>query len=1115
MSILHVYKASAGSGKTYRLSLEFLKYVIQDPTSFERILAVTFTNKATSEMKTRIITTLYGVAKDFQGSQNDIEALIRELTPLDTIYSSHSYIVSQARKALSLMLHNYSHFHIETIDSFFQTVLRTLEKELGLGTHLNIELDGNSILSESAEALMDDIPNDKRLEFWIRQYLKDKLDSDSSWNIAGEIANFGKIIFTEDFKKHANVLFEFLERDNALSQYKQSLEDYKKRCIADLKGSAQHFFDLNAKNGFTVEQYYHKKSGVWGYFTSIMNDDFSKAMNSYVTGFYEGDDNKLSKDKSVRSCRDDIFSILDETEKKRQKYLFEINTVDIVNKNLFNVGLLHYLDKKLKTINAEKNQFILSDTQALLNAMIQDSDTPFIYEKIGTYLDHIMIDEFQDTSETQWRNFKPLISECLSRSMGSLVVGDPKQSIYRFRNGKWELLGNLKNEFSAGETKEVSLDTNWRSELNIVRFNNKVFSFLPQKYSQFGVVDTDYPLLKSMVEAYEDAPQKCNKASKREGFVRVNLFDEKDSNIYKERTLEELANAVKEVQLQGVQAEQIAILIRSNGMVTDIANYFSEYKEREENQGLNLTFDIISEEAYMLESSEVVQAIISTLRYISVLNLDQNGKHRGEVNRMAKVQLLHAFQKVTRRDEQNILPPNPDHLDVDQQKLVDSIEELRLLPLYEMVEEIYRIMSLELITGQENYYCFFLDRLNDFLTKKSSNLRLFLRYWDEKLHNMTIPSGESNGIKVMTIHKSKGLEFHTVFIPFCDWEIGIDSNKPKHLWESMADLPKEFNSLPFTAVKCVNTMLNSHFRQAYMKELVETYMDNLNVFYVALTRAEKNMFIFGKKIGENGNLDSVSHLLQVMFQTDYHTFSAEDARSSLWEEMSKSERLAEESECISYEFGCLENENEKSDEEKKQQKEEKQEKQQEVNPFSQIPEKEEFQVKVYTQKGRFRQSNKSNDFIGEMSGEGANKESEFIKRGNKLHYIFSQIGSGKDVERIINQLEFDGVIQSAEKPALMSGIQRVLASEKGKKWFAPGLQLYNECSIIFRNEGKIVTKRPDRVIKEGNHMTVIDFKFGKPSDGYVDQINLYVQLLKQMGFEAEGHLWYLDEYFPK
>ena len=265
--LLKIYKASAGSGKTYRLTMEFLKYIIEDPTSFERILAVTFTNKATTEMKSRIITTLYGIAKNLDDSQGDITVISDELGAFDAKFKSRSYIVSQAKTALSLMLHNYSSFHIETIDSFFQTVLRNLEKELGLGTHLNIEIEEKPVLSETVASLLENITTNKLLFKWVQLLLLDKIESERGWNISGEIEKFGKALFRETFKKQSKKLFTFLNSDEKnLYAYRENLRAYREKLLKEIQESAERFISFYEENNLSDSDFHQTNKGLPGYF---------------------------------------------------------------------------------------------------------------------------------------------------------------------------------------------------------------------------------------------------------------------------------------------------------------------------------------------------------------------------------------------------------------------------------------------------------------------------------------------------------------------------------------------------------------------------------------------------------------------------------------------------------------------------------------------------------------------------------------------------------------------------------------------------------------------------------------------------------------------------------
>ncbi len=1092
--LLNIYKASAGSGKTYRLTMEFLKYIIEDPTCFERILAVTFTNKATAEMKSRIITTLYGIAKNLDDSQGDITVISDELGKFDAKFKSRSYIVSQAKVALSLMLHNYSNFHVETIDSFFQTVLRNLEKELGLGTHLNIEIDEKPVLSETVASMLENITTDKTLFNWVRLFLSDKLESEKNWNISDEIEKFGDALFKERFRRKSKPLFEFLTdngghiNEKRLHAYREKLEKYRDECLCKIQDSARRFFDFNDQNGFESDDYpYGLNGGIPGYFNKIVEGEYwfgDKGPGKRIIAFVE-EKKFFSKKSELLPHIDYVRDLVVETEDLRNRYMVEINTANLIIKNIFNVGLLHYMDALMQKINEEKNQFILSDTQTLLNGMIEGSDAPFIYEKIGTYLDHIMIDEFQDTSETQWLNFKPLINECASRQKSSLIVGDPKQSIYRFRNGKWQLLCDLSDEMAHISPKVVPLNTNWRSEKRIVDFNNLVFCHFPELYRDSGI---NHPMLDSMIEAYQDVSQICKKGEKRDkGYVKVRFLESENSEKYSLDTLCALAEEVKMMQQRGIKPEQMAILIRKTKHVPLIAEYFAQFKEQGDNA--KYCFELISEEAYMLETSEAIQCIISAMRYILLLGGDIKESGSKKKNNLALIQLLHAYEKIGRKEERDV-PPDLNHMTVEQCELIDSIEKLALLPLYEMVEEIYRIMRLDRIENQESYFCFFLDRVNEFLTRRSSDLRMFLKYWDDSLHNKSIPSGEASGIRIMTIHKSKGLEFHTVLIPFCDWELGPKSGeRAPLLWENTDELGEKYNELPLAAVKMVKQMSQSHFVESYNEEYVESFMDNLNILYVALTRAEKNMVIFGKKKAASKKGDEkpdvfISHRLYNVLRTN---------AGEMWNEAEDAfidgDLYVDEDVTVQPNHSS--------------------------NPFKRNPGKYGFRFVSYQQKGKFRQSNKSNDFIEDNEEMIQDKRNEYIDRGKLLHYLFSNIASSDDVDDVVERMDFEGLFEDVgQKRKILDSMHKVMATEEAKKWFRPGLRLYNECSILFRDEaGVLQTRRPDRVIREENHMTVIDFKFGKKSPKYEKQIEEYVRLLEKMGYQAEGHIWYLNDIF--
>lgn len=1075
--LLKIYKASAGSGKTYRLAMEFLKYVIEDPTCYERILAVTFTNKATAEMKTRIISALYGIANNLEESQKNIDNISQEMGEYGVKFQSRSFLVAQAKIALSMILHNFSNFHIETIDSFFQTVLRNLEKELGLGTHLNLELDEKPILIEAVDALLDEITINETLCNWVSSFISDQLDSEGNWKISDKIVKFSENLFSENFRLRSDKMFQQIEDDESsitiyLNKIKKEKEERKKK----IQFLVNQFQKFNDEHGYKQEDYFQSSKGLILFFSKLMNEDYSP-MGKYAQRVYSREQSPFKKNVAGNAEEEFVLNIFDEIEENRMV----IKTIEYIEQNIFCVGLLFFVDLYIRRINEEKNQFILSDTQMLLNKMIEVSDAPFIYEKIGTYLDHIMIDEFQDTSETQWNNFKPLILECASRSMSSLIVGDQKQSIYRFRNGNWQLLENLSDEMAHISPDVITLNENWRSESKIVEFNNFIFSKMPGLYKDG---QNEHPLLDKMIHAYVDVKQESVKAREADrGYVKAQFFEDGNNQEYKELVLRALSDEIKLYQQKGVKPEQIAILVNKNNYIADMAEYFVSYQMEEGNQ--DYCFDLISEEAYMLDSSQTVQCIIFAMKYIalSMLNIDENVENRK--CHLAIVQLLHSYEKIGMgKDECEIVPPDPCKLTPQEYDFLHAIKQLSMLPLYEMVEEIYRVMNLERIPDQECYYCFFLDKINEFLTKKSSDLKAFLRYWEEYLHSLTIPSGEASGIRVMSIHKSKGLQFHTVLIPFCDWDLKEEGNHSVYLWEKTNSLVEPLNEFPLVAIKKRKEIFNSVFSESFYKEEVEEYMDKLNLLYVALTRAKNNMSIFGsikKEEKEKAEkVDScVSHrLITILKSSNTGNWDDENHLYVLGEVLVESQNNI-----VS------------------------------LNPFERNPDKLPFNCITYQQKGKFRQSNKSDDFIKE--NENVSQSNEYIDRGKLLHYLFSKINVVDDVERVVNQMYFDGLFESVDqKNDILTSVHKVMQTDEAKRFFRPGLKLYNECSILFRNEkGNLKSCRPDRVILEGNHMTVIDYKFGKELKSYDDQVEGYLQLLTKMGYDVEKYIWYLGQYF--
>ncbi len=1074
---LKIYKASAGSGKTFRLAIEYLKLVIENPASYINILAVTFTNKATAEMKSRILTELFGIAKGLDDSKIYMDTILAELKEKDPDWSIRK-IRERAQTALQLLLHDYSRFHIETIDSFFQSILRNLAKELGLGAYMNIELNTNPILGEAIRSIFGKVKEDPELLEWISDYIDEKVSEGVNWKLNRELESFGENIFKEDFKSKEKELHAVLQDKKFLKSFRKTLSELKKEKIEEVVQTALPFRIETEKQALTTDDFAWRDKGIGAYFDRIINqNEIQKTPNSYVEKCFESAENWVNKssprkNEIIALAENSLMAILQQTEEKRKKNVQVVNTCNLILRHINNIGLLYDIADTVRELNSENNRFMLADTPNLLQELIDGNDAPFVYEKIGASLQHIMIDEFQDTSRVQWENFKPLLLEGLSQNADSLIVGDQKQSIYRWRNGDWRILGNLAKELPNIQTEEIRLDKNWRSEYEIIRFNNLVFNaavalFQPEQ----GCDNTD------IQQAYSDVAQKCSK-EKEEGYVKADFIYEPDSDSYNKRVLEKLIENIEELQENGIAAEEITILVRKNKTIPVIAEYLANYQKEHPEKKYN--YDVISDQAYQLQASLTIHILIEALRYISE-----------PANPIYKTQLLLSYQTEIRHKEIGNLVAD---IHLTQSEEVKALEEkLRhaaMLPLYELIEELYQILELHKIKNQESYLYSFLDGVTDFLNKKSGDINLFLAYWDESLKEKTIPfSSEIEGMRIMSIHKSKGLEFHSVIIPFCDWTLTHETGLNPLLWCNTETDP--FHSLPLFPVKYGKEMANSIFDKEFADETAQLWVDNLNLLYVALTRAEKNLILIGKdrkpdkedkKKRENKTAtpSNISELLIRIMESPEN-----NELHSHWNDETRQ-----------YVSGNLYSRP-------------KEKKKESGNKLNQKPKVLSFPYFSHTQKAKFKQSNRSKDFIEEEE----RTENSYINRGKLLHYLFSNIHTIADIPEAVDQLLFEGIIHSdAEKEGLITYVSDAMQLPEVAEWFRPGVKLFNECSIVYHDEmGVLQDKRPDRVVLHENKITVIDFKFGKEQKKHIYQVKEYMELLQKMGYSnIEGYLWYVE-----
>ena len=738
---------------------------------------------------------------------------------------------------------------------------------------------------------------------------------------------------------------------------------------------------------------------------------------------------------------------------------------------LNNLQLLMRIDSEVREQNLNHNRFLLSDTNALLHSIIREGDASFVYEKIGTTIDTVMIDEFQDTSRMQWENFHLLLEESLAQKEGSMIVGDIKQSIYRWRNGDWKILAGLDKDRSF-RLNSKTLDTNWRSEANIIAFNNDIFTSACRVLNERYKADEGEDCTQ-LLDAYSDVCQKTSKNTK-EGYIKLSFLKNSEEHPYTDTTMELLAEEVDALVKKGVRVNDIAILVRKNKSIPAIADYFDK----------NTPYRVVSDEAFRLDASLAVCMLIDGLRYISE-----------PTDRIACARLAVAYQK-------EILKKDVDYNTV----LLNSVEdylptefrlmlpEMSLMPLYELLEKLFVIFRMDMIEKQDAYLCAFYDSVTEYMQNNSSELTSFLTYWNETLYAKTIPSGEISGIRILSIHKSKGLEYHTVLLPFCDWK--MENETFNHmLWCKIneADADKEpFCELDLTPVNYSSAMAESYFSDSYREERLQLWVDNLNLLYVAFTRACKNLIVWCK----DEQKDTVSRLLRESIDC------MKDIKMTcnMPEPDGEDEEDKEESdEPIVYEYGeiCISDEKKKSDS---------------TNRLVAIPEAVNIKIESLETEIDFKQSNRSADFIRGDEDEEENLRSQYIRQGQLLHTLFASIDTREDLPSAIERLLFEGVIESAEKAEEIRKVaERALNLEEVKDWYSGEWTLYNECSIIYNDEqGKMQTRRPDRVMMKGNEVVVVDFKFGKKKPEYSTQVREYMSLLSEMGYtDIKGYIWYV------
>ena len=816
-SIFQVYNASAGSGKTFTLVKEYLKILLSTENifAFQKILAITFTNKAAGEMKERVLSSLEAFS---EGKETDLLQQILQEIPVDK-----SIIQVRSQKILDAILQNYSAFSITTIDSFTHKIIKNFAYDLGLSLNFEVEMDTQSLLKEAVDVLISKIGTDKKLTEILIDYSLDKTDDDTSWDITKELNDFAKILLNEDDIKHFKNLKNKTLDD--FSSLKSSLFLHQKELQKSFKKTGNDCLDLINENGLDPKDFI--RATIPNYFRDIVLKSFSIDFSARSATIDKAFENQQfytkATSKEIASIIDqiapEIFAFHQELKKIFAQYL--VNQLAL--KSIIPLAVLNHINSELETIKTQNNIRLNAEFNQLISDQLKEQPAPFIYERIGQRFQNYFIDEMQDTSELQWQNLIPLIDNALSQENGSLLlVGDGKQAIYRWRGGKAAQFINLGSEHENPFQTQKSLhnlDTNYRSFAEIIHFNNSFFTHL----SPFLANESYQKLF------FEGNNQLEN--SKKGGFVTISFIDkeeevdevetenENQKSAYPKKVFEKI-NAIK----NQFSLSEICVLTRTKKDGIAIANYLQEHE-----------IPIISSETLLLKNNQKVVFIVN---FLQLMHHPEDEETRFEILYF----LQEHFKLKSSKHEfiDNCIKCENEQLfkKLKQFDVTFDIPQFQQLPLYEKIEEIIR--SFRLVTSSDAYVQFFLDVVLE-QQNKGSDISDFLDFWEIKKESLSIVAPESaNAVQIMTIHKAKGLEFPVVIFP-CDVDI-YQQIKPK-VW--LDELPKNYE--PFTELlvdfKKDLQLISNRGTAIYKQQREELELDNFNLLYVALTRAVEQLHI--------------------------------------------------------------------------------------------------------------------------------------------------------------------------------------------------------------------------------------------------------------------------------
>jgi ATP-dependent exoDNAse (exonuclease V) beta subunit len=1031
-----VYKSSAGSGKTYTLVREYLQLALAapEPDYFRHILAITFTNKAADEMKDRVLKKLAALATPDTGHPTS-DPLREELK--SNLKLEDAELAHRAAKLLSHILHNYSDFSISTIDKFTHRILATFAHDMRLPVTFNVEVESDELLTEAIDILLQKAGSDEALTKTLVEFAELRADEDKDWRIENSIFQLSKILFDEEGHLHVEELKNLTPTD--FENVRKSSAAFCAKYESILKGIAQEALKIIADEGISLDDFYQGKNGIGNYFRKISELNFENLDgNSYVLkAVGEGIWYTDKKPDTIKASIDGVAPLLlecyQQIQNAKEQYHKDYLLYELVAKNLYAVSVLSEVEKILSEIKTLNNTVHISEFNRLISGVVMYEPAPFIYERIGQRYKHYLVDEFQDTSVLQWLNLLPLLDESLALKHFNMVVGDGKQAIYRWRGGRVEQFTQLPQIFLTPALLEKAskdndgifpelivqrqqtlernieqrqLDSNYRSKVEVVNFNNEFFSFISSKISgSYSVI-------------YDNHSQKAD-AKNTGGLVTLDFIV--DDEEYHQKVFEKTKSVIDELIANGFQMKDIAILTRKNTHASEIARYLLEHE-----------VNVISSESLLLSQSAEVNFLISLLRFL------YNSK-----DNIAEAETLYYLQKSVTGNLHRYLTEH--HPQLHAQTLLKY-------PLYEVFE---KMVAAFFKSVPDPYIQFFLDTIHSYTSRNTNDPGEFLQWWEKKKNKISIvvPQG-INAVNVMTIHKSKGLEFPAVIYPFAEDEVDV---KRSMLWLDTSG-KKELAPMKTALVGANKTLEQTDHAADYTAEVSKTTLDFLNLLYVAFTRPVSRLYVLSPLPEKaKDNISSIPYALKAWLE-------------------SKQEWQPDK---LSYTIGTAAN----------------------------YVSKTEAKENAYRLEQLISSDWREKLLISRNSKK-LWEEDLGITWGNLFHTAISEIFTEKDIQPVLSAMKNEGLLKAEEEKLLEEKITALLNKPDIKPLFIEGLTIKTEADILLTDGTWL---RPDRVIINGKQATVIDFKTGKVKPEHQEQLAQYAEKLREMGFEkVEKQLIYIE-----